>query len=370
SAAVLEAAVTHQAALIATDPRQVAAWLAGASSTFDQARDLDPILAAGISIPDRAPVAVFSSWLAARAPSAPTEHVRAIANLHQMVLEVHRDGDLVQDLMHWYIALGVPVYLGQLGVADGGDEAFLLKMGEELAPRTCASPFATDAAAWQITSLKTWNWGGRHTGRRNGKVIADEMRRESAIQALLPAIRAMPAQRIAVLGHSFTMALNWSSPSAFVPIATEILASENPRVEVRQFQQGGLTAVRAEAIFLAEALAYRPDLAALVCLTKDDADFAALERIIRAFVAQGSRFVVFDDLLVPLEAGTTLERRNRIAKDAGATVVAVGKDLVSSPLRPSFLSLDGIHMRETYHRLMARLWLGFLANRSRAQAVS
>nr|MBA2480148.1 hypothetical protein [Planctomycetota bacterium] len=340
----LEAVVAHQVELLKSDAATVAAWIAGTPSRFDPQLNLEPIHGAKIPIPERAPVAVFTAWLSGRAPAAPAEHVRAVANLHQMVMEIDRDGTVLQDLMHAYIALGVSVYLGQLGI-PGGDEAALLRMGDELAPRTCAGPFATDAASWQISSLKIWNWGGRHTHVRDARVIAGEMLAEPATQALLPAIRAMPAQKIAVIGHSFTMDLNWSSPSAFVPIATAILARENPRVEIRQFQEGGMSATRAEANFLKDALAYRPDLVLVVCLISTDEDLAAFTRMAKAFTAAGARFAVFDDLLVPFEAdGVAVARRARATRDAGGTVIEVGRILTGSPVRSAFLSLDGIHM--------------------------
>ena len=44
----------------------------------------------------------------------------------------------------------------------------------------------------------------------------------------------------------------------------------------------------------------------------------------------------------------------------GMTVIEVGPLLASAPDRERFLCLDGIHMTEPYHRLMARQWLEFL----------
>ena len=45
---------------------------------------------------------------------------------------------------------------------------------------------------------------------------------------------------------------------------------------------------------------------------------------------------------------------------AGITVIRVGAILEASPDRARFLCLDGIHMTEPYHRLVAREWLAFL----------
>jgi hypothetical protein len=41
-------------------------------------------------------------------------------------------------------------------------------------------------------------------------------------------------------------------------------------------------------------------------------------------------------------------------------VIEVSRLLASAPDRDRFLCLDGIHMTEPYHRLMAKQWLEFL----------
>jgi hypothetical protein len=51
-----------------------------------------------------------------------------------------------------------------------------------------------------------------------------------------------------------------------------------------------------------------------------------------------------------------------VAARAGSIeVIEVGSVLSSSPDRARFVCLDGIHMTEPYHRLMAKEWLKFLA---------
>ena len=42
------------------------------------------------------------------------------------------------------------------------------------------------------------------------------------------------------------------------------------------------------------------------------------------------------------------------------TVVEVGALIAAAPDRDRFLCLDGIHMTEPYHRLMAKEWLKLL----------
>ena len=152
----LETLVNHQSSLLSFDPKEVAAWARGQSSSFDPSKDLLPILSAKLQIPRSAPVSTFTEYL--RKEVKGTEvGIRAVANLYQTVLEVERDGDVLQQEFDLYVVLGLPVYLGQMGL-PGGDSDFLVS-GKELADHTCASPFDTDAAAWQIAGRKIWNWG-------------------------------------------------------------------------------------------------------------------------------------------------------------------------------------------------------------------
>src|SRR5262249_31015003 len=158
-------------------------------------------------------VDVFTKYLTSAAPQHPTRHARAIANLYQTVLEVERDGDLLQDLYRFYMGLGLPVYVGQLGLP--GSDADLLAVGRQLDGRSCAGAVGTTAAEWQIAGRKVWNWGEKNQHIRDARVLADELLAEPDVAALRPRMRAMKPQRVAIIGHSFTMDLHWSSPSAF-----------------------------------------------------------------------------------------------------------------------------------------------------------
>jgi hypothetical protein len=88
----------------------------GAPSTFDPGKDLQPLLAAQLPMPATLPVNLFATYLHEKAPQFRKEEIRSIANLYQTVLEVERDGDRLQELYAFYIALGLPVYVGQLGM--------------------------------------------------------------------------------------------------------------------------------------------------------------------------------------------------------------------------------------------------------------
>ena len=354
----LAAIEKHQAALLKADVKEVRAWAEGRPSGFDPSADLGPLLASGATLSDTLPVNVFTRWLADRT-KIPREQVRALASLFQTNLEVERDGDRLQELFAFYAGLGLPVYLGQLRL-PGTDEAFLA-MGRELEGWACSSPFGTTAADWQIAGRKNWNWGEKNLGIRDDKVLAKEILEEPDAKALVPRIQALPAQRIAVIGHSFTMQLHWSTPGSFVPVVTAIFARENPGVEFRQFQGGGMTSTRAVHRFYADVVAWKPQQVLLVVINRTDEDLASFRRLGRGLAEAGAKVLTFDDVGDP--KGTAPELRERelaIARETGMTVIEVSPLLAAAPDRERFLCLDGIHMTEPYHRLMAKQWLGFL----------
>jgi hypothetical protein len=71
---------------------------------------------------------------------------------------------------------------------------------------------------------------------------------------------------------------------------------------------------------------------------------------------------MFDEVHDPASINPgTVERALAAARAGGIEVIEVGSVLSSSPDRARFLCLDGIHMTEPYHRLMAKEWLKFLA---------
>lgn len=115
----LEALVAHQESLLSADPAALAAWAEGERSDFDPARDLEPILAARLESARSLPVNLFTDYLLENTAAAKLE-ARAVASLYQTALEVERDGALLEDEFRLYIALGLPVYVGQLGL-PGGD---------------------------------------------------------------------------------------------------------------------------------------------------------------------------------------------------------------------------------------------------------
>ncbi len=351
----LNALVEHQTGLL-KNPSAARAWALGAPSSFDPEQDLQPLLAAKLSMPSNLPVNLIGADLHKRAPQFRDEEIRSIANLYQTVLEVERDGDRLQELFTFYITLGLPVYVGQLGL-PGTDEDFL-STGRSLEGRACASPVGLGAAEWQIAGRKIWNWGEKNLHVRDAQVLADELLAEPDVKPLEPRMKALPAQRVAIIGHSFTMDLHWASPSAFVPIVTAMFARENPNVQFRQFQGGGLTSSRAMTNFYRDALAWKPDAVLFVMINRTDQDFADLQTMGEGFKAAGARVVMFDDVHDPDASDlNTRKREAEVARKAGIEVGVVSPILAASPQRSRFICLDHIHMTEPYHRLMAKQWL-------------
>ncbi|NWG13750.1 MAG: SGNH/GDSL hydrolase family protein [Acidobacteria bacterium] len=351
--------VEHQKRLLAHDRAAIVEWTQGRKSNFRPSIDLEPILTSPLNVPEDAPVNVVTAWLSRRS-QAHRNDVRATASLLQTVLETDRDGDLLQEQFDFYIGLRVRVFLGHLGL-DGSDASFLAA-GEELSPMTCASPFDTGPEAWQLAMRKIWNWAEKKLHIRDEWAIARELLREPGVAELLPAVQAMPAQRIAVIGHSFTMGAHWSSPSSFVPIVSAMFALQNPRVEFRQFYSGGLTASRALREFYEFALEWKPDKVLLVVMTRRDEDYAALEAMGKGFRDAGAMCYVFDNVHDPeMKDPAVVRRFAESARSGGMTVIEVDGIISGSPDRDRFLCLDKIHMTEPYHRLMANEWFRFLA---------
>lgn len=361
----LESIVSHQGNLLASDTTVMTAWAKGQKSTFDPSQDLDPILSSSLTIPENAPVNTFTTYLRKQS-NVPSAHVRAIANLYQTILEVERDGDRLQEEYDFFIALNLPVTLRQLDLP--GNDALFLEAGTSLSAQTCVSPFDTDAAAWQIAGRKIWNWGDKKLHMRDEQVLAREISQEADLKAVIAKIHALPAQKIAIIGHSFTMGAHWSSPSSFVPIVSSIFGKRNPQVEFKQFAAGGLTASRAYKNFFSEVRSWKPDKILLVILTRTDEDFAALRQLAEGFSNEETKLYMFDNLLDPDEKDRALKNRQlEVALASGITVIEVGEILASSPQRDQFLCLDGIHMTEPYHRLMAKEWLKFLVGAREAK---
>ncbi len=359
SDAELNALSEHQARLLKSNQSSVLAWAKGEKSNFDPAQDLFPILNSGLLVPDKTPVNVFTRYLHQNTKAMDVK-TRAVANLYQTVLEVERDGDRLQEEYAFYIGLGLPVYVGQFNLP--GTDADLLAVGRQLEGQSCEAPVGTSAAEWQIAGRKIWNWGEKNLHIRDEKVVAAELLKEPDVKRLEPGLRSLPSQRFAVIGHSFTMGLHWSSPSSFVPIVIDVFRRVNPNVQFKQFAAGGLTASRAQKRFYQDVLSWKPDKVLLVVMTRTDEDYKALRDMGNGFRASGVKVYMFDEVHDPAAVTPgTVERARKSAEESGIEVIEVGEILAKAPDRAKFICLDGIHMTEPYHRLMAKEWLKYLA---------
>lgn len=359
----LQALVTHQTSLLAVAVANVKAWVHGRPSSFDPSADLDPLLAAKFTMGPALPVNVFTRYLQKKAPSQPRSRIRSVANLYQTVLEVERDGDRLQDLYAFYIGLGLPVYVGHFGLP--GTDADFLAAGRELEGPSCSSPVGVSAGEWQIAGRKIWNWGEKNLHIRDANVLAKELLAEPDVSSLIPKMKAVPPERVAIIGHSYTMDLHWSSPSAFVPIVTAMLARENPSIEFRQFQAGGLTSSKAYKRFYEDALAWKPTIVLLVVANRTDEDRSDLRKMAEGFRAAGTQVLMFDNLFSNDDSDAGRQQTNlATARDAGIEIIEVSSILRSSPDRARFSCLDHIHMTEAYHRLMAKQWVKALLDAS------
>jgi len=109
-------------------------------------------------------------------------------------------------------------------------------------------------------------------------------------------------------------------------------------------------------------LAWKPDKVLLVVMTRTDEDYEALTQMVHGFRAAGIKAYMFDEVHDPAAVTPgTVERARKSAEESGIEVIEVGEILANSPDRAKFICLDGIHMTEPYHRLMAKEWLKYLA---------
>jgi hypothetical protein len=208
---------------------------------------------------------------------------------------------------------------------------------------------------------------------------------EPEMQPLIPLMRKMPPQKVAIIGHSFTMEIHWSSPASFVQIVAAILTAQNSSIQFRQFQAGGLTAARALYDFIPEpeasagnryriwatpsiprtffdqTVAWKPDQVLLVVGARSEEDLAAVKLMGEGFIREGIRPFIFDNIGDATSRNPAmLDQFNQAALSAGFSIIEVKALLDADPGYAQFLCLDDIHMKEPYHRLMAKEWLKFL----------
>jgi hypothetical protein len=113
--------------------------------------------------------------------------------------------------------------------------------------------------------------------------------------------------------------------------------------------------------FYADVVAWKPQQVLLVVINRTDEDIESFRRLGRGLAEAGAKVLTFDDVHDPQGTANGLrDRELAVARETGMTVIDVSPLLAAAPDRGSFLCLDGIHMTEPYHRLMAKQWLAFL----------
>jgi len=129
-------------------------------------------------------------------------------------------------------------------------------------------------------------------------------------------------------------------------------------IETRHYSAGGLKAARAWRMYGQEVVEWRPTAALLAFEVQTDQDVAAEATWLSALRDAGVRALMFDDWGDPGDREVAMRsRRLDAARAGGAIIVPVQARLAAAPDRGGFLSMDGIHMKEPYHRLMALAWL-------------
>jgi hypothetical protein len=354
-------------AILAAAPADVAKWIAGDDQAFDGGKAVAELNAAKIELADNLPVSLIARFIALRVGKVEPAAVRAIASLYQMVLEVDRDGEVVPKVIRIYLAAGLPVYMGQLAI-DYDTPQFEL-LAKELSPQCCPSPVGTGVSEWHIASRKVQNWGEHYTGKVTAATYAKQLLETSALKDCAAAIAAMPARKICVIGHSFTMSTHWSSQGSFTDIAIEAIRSINPKVEFVTFQAGGLTASRALKDYADKAIAQKPGAVLLVLSYGSPQETQSLQQLVAKLVGAGAKVYLFDALRArddnPINPEADVVKA---AAQAGATVIEVRQVLQRHPLRGEFVCLDGIHMNPPYHKVMAGELVKFLCGKRQAQA--
>jgi len=100
----------------------------------------------------------------------------------------------------------------------------------------------------------------------------------------------------------------------------------------------------------------------LVVMNRTDGDLEKLALLGKGLTAAGARVYAFDDVHDPDNADPArLDKEHEVERASGITVVEVASLLAAASDRERFMSLDGIHMTEPYHRLVAKEWLKLLA---------
>lgn len=338
----------------------ISAWSKGEPSTFNEQKYIRGILDSSLSLTDpKLPVNVWISWFEEKAPKATLLQVESLASLQQVMGEINRDADLLQDLFRVYAALHLPVYFGQLGITANSDREFML-FAKDISSKLRPGPYQETPALLQMAFRKMYNWGRRYSGARDKVVMANELLRDPHLRSTIAKAAAVGPQKVAVIGHSFTMAVHWATPSSFTAVVEEMMKTANPQMQFKYFQAGGMGAAMAYQVFYPEALKWHPDVVLFVVMDEGPENRKALKTMIDGFSKMGTKCVMFDSLW-PADWDQQPKKTDPVLSTTKLNIVEVRELLTSSPNRDKFFALDYIHMTEPWHLLMAREWFKYLA---------
>ncbi|MFC1614219.1 hypothetical protein ACFL5K_02865 [Gemmatimonadota bacterium] len=241
------------------------------------------------------PYSVFRNFLIEMAGDQDRNSIPAVANTIQLITQVDRDGDLVQEMISLYQELGLKLSLTSLGLDGSMDN--LQAIAEVLISRTGATPFDMEMIDWQLYLHKLEMWDAKISGRRDKKIIADEMiEADPLVTGMLDDLKMLPAKRVAFMGHSLTMSMHWSTYASWSDIAGEIMSAVNQNYEYSAFNSGGLAPVKAlNRGHLDDLVAYSPTETFILMMIRDDEkQIAALDSIVGAVKKVGSKCYLVD----------------------------------------------------------------------------
>ncbi len=333
---------------LATMPtEQLVAWSRG--EIFPNVEKLVAgLLAEPIPDSPRLPVNVMIAYMKRRLTGPEEFFVRAVANLVQLCLEIDHDGTYLQDLLRLYIAVGVK----QLSLPE--DDAGQIAAGRELSPLCAPAPFDTDPDAFHAIFQKLVWWVQKNSGQRDRFTLARELSEDPEIKPLLPKLAALPPRRVAILGHSMTMSLHWSTFGSWCDIAGEVVKLVNPHYEAKGFQSGGLTPERAVIEHLANVLAYKPDETYILVATRLPKDREPFDQIVRELRAAGSKVFIVDDVRPFLPQDPAVQNfLKELCQKHGATLLEYWS-LGQTQNFHAWECLDDIHMLTDGHVFYAK----------------
>lgn len=367
----LQFAINAGQSIISGDRKAIKDWVAGRPSSFLPTDVLGPLLQRGPTLGPSCPVSAALVELSQRA-SAPRSHVKAITHLLQILLEVDRDGDALQDTMAFYNDLGLPVTLSQIGISP--DRTTIRPLAQKLASQSLiAAPYAITPRAWRLALTKLEAFGLKVSAHKNPALeMADSILKRSAPNesradaALASLAGRIPYQRLVIVGHSYTRPEHWSAPTSFAEILSATLKKLSPTAQVVRFSQGGLTTGEIANQYLLNILDEEPQAVIIAAAALTGDDIAGLEHTIKALNSAKIKVFVLDATSVwsPYDHHRHhAEAAIKKAQEFGAQVIAVQASIDERTAEVSGydLSLDRVHMAGPYHMHLAELTLRGLA---------